>query len=168
MQDSGLSPNFPSGQPVFLLYIPMNHLPRFALLLFVLAFAPLSRAGAQMKVSYDNAPQPAKAVPALNMEDVDQLPEFKGDLSAYLAQHLQYPDSAREAGVQGSTIVEFVVSVGGNLQNVRISRSSGFPLLDNEALRLFREMQSVSQWTPGSRNGRAVPVIYTLPVTFKL
>lgn len=146
----------------------MNRFSRFAISIALIAAFPALQARAQMKVSYENTPRPAKQAPALHMEDVDQLPEYNGDLGGFLSQELQYPDSAREAGVQGVTTLEFIVAADGILQNVHISQSSGHALLDNEALRLFREMQTSPKWKPGSRNGRPVPVIYTLPVTFKL
>ena len=168
----------------------MNRISRLALLLSIAAAFPASRAAAQMKVTYDNtfgpagigpkpapvaaplpptAPEPEQAaMPAFQMEDVDQLPEFNGDLPNYLAKHMRYPESARSARIQGISILEFVVSATGLLQGVAINVPSGQPVLDEEALRLFREMESTPLWKPGMRNGKAVPVVYTLPVTFRL
>jgi TonB family protein len=158
----------------------------FTLLLAFAAFLPASKAAAQMKVTYDNtfgpataAPKPAApskpepaaipaAMPAFQMEDVDQLPEFNGDLAGYLAKNMRYPESARSAKIQGISILEFVVGPSGLLQGVAINVSSGQQMLDEEAIRLFRQMESTPLWKPGTRGGKAVPVMYTLPVTFKL
>jgi len=163
----------------------MTCISRLALLLSIAAIIPASKAAAQMKVTYDNTfgpatvtpkatpapkPEPVAAAPiqAFQMEDVDQLPEFNGDLKIYLAKNMRYPESVRSAKIQGIPILEFVVGPSGLLQEVGINVSSGQPLLDEEALRLFRQMETTPLWKPGKLNGQPVAVVYTLPVTFKL
>lgn len=96
---------------------------------------------------------------------VEQMPEFKGDLNGWLASNLRYPDSARLNNVEGRSAVEFIVTEEGAITEARVVRTSGNPYLDDEALRAIRSMPA---WKPGKQQGKAVPVIFTLPVTFRL
>jgi protein TonB len=47
----------------------------------------------------------------------------------------EYPDMALRHGLQGKLVLEFVVHGDGNLMKTRIIRSSGFSILDEEAVR---------------------------------
>jgi protein TonB len=105
------------------------------------------------------------AAPPAPVRFVEQMPTFEGDLPSYLSSHLRYPDDAREAGIEGRVGIEFVVSEDGSISNVKVVRSSGSTSLDQEAVRVVKGMP---RWKPGRQQGRAVPVIFTLPVTFKL
>jgi protein TonB len=73
-----------------------------------------------------------------------------------------YPPIARQNGVQGTVILEAIISEEGLVRDLRVLRS--LPLLDNAA------MDAVRQWqfTPTLLNGQAVPVLMTVTVTFKL
>jgi protein TonB len=106
--------------------------------------------------------QPAAPAP---VRFVEQMPEFSGDLPSWLHDHLRYPDDAREANVEGRVGIEFIVSEDGSISNVKVVRSAGSASLDAEAVRVVKSMP---RWKPGKQQGRAVPVIFTLPITFKL
>jgi protein TonB len=73
-----------------------------------------------------------------------------------------YPTVAQQARVQGVVIVEVRIEADGTVSSARVLRS--IPLLDEAAL------DAVRQWefTPTLLNGRAVPVIMTATVNFKL
>jgi TonB family protein len=61
-------------------------------------------------------------------------------------------------------LVQFVVSKEGKVKDVKVVRSSGSELLDNEAVRAI----SISpDWTPGKVKGEPVHVSYMFPVVFK-
>ena len=51
----------------------------------------------------------------------------------------EYPYLARESGLQGRLLMRFVISRDGSLAEARILRSSGSPLLDQEALRAVHD-----------------------------
>ncbi len=95
---------------------------------------------------------------------VEQMPEFRGDLIAWLSANLRYPDAAREMGVAGRSVIEFVVNEDGSIEAARVARSA-HPLLDAEALRVVGAMP---KWKPGKQNGRKVRVFFTLPIGFEL
>lgn len=98
---------------------------------------------------------------------VQQMPQFPdGDaaLLKWLATNIKYPNIAKENGIQGRVIAEFVVSKTGDISNVKIVRGIGGGC-DEEAIRVIKEMP---RWKPGKNNGREVPVTFTLPISFKL
>jgi protein TonB len=73
-----------------------------------------------------------------------------------------YPQPAILAHVEGTVIIEAVISTSGAVQEMRVLRS--LPFLDQAAL------DAVRQWvfTPTRLHGVAVPVILTVNVQFKL
>lgn len=95
---------------------------------------------------------------------VEQMPTFNGDLMAYLAAHVKYPEAAREAGVEGRVVVEFVVNEQGNISNARVVKGIGGGC-DEEALRVIAAMPA---WKPGKQNGAAVKVLFNVAVKFVL
>ncbi len=98
---------------------------------------------------------------------VEQMPTFPGGdaaLMKYLNSHLQYPTMAQENGVQGTVIVQFVVTKTGAVGEAKVARSVDRDL-DKEAVRLCK---SLPKFVPGRQNGQPVSVWYTLPVKFKL
>ena len=98
---------------------------------------------------------------------VEQMPSFPDGekaLMEYLAKNIKYPSIARENGIEGRVIVGFVVSKTGNIEQVKVIRGIGGGC-DEEAAKVIKSMPN---WTPGKHNGKAVPVSYTVPVSFKL
>jgi periplasmic protein TonB len=73
-----------------------------------------------------------------------------------------YPAIARAAQVEGTVILEAVISESGGVDAVRVLRSA--PLLDAAAI------EAVRQWrfTPTMLNGQPIPVVMTVTVTFTL
>lgn len=51
--------------------------------------------------------------PAAPERWVEQMPSFNGDLMVWLSQHINYPDVARENGIEGRVAVEFIVNEDG-------------------------------------------------------
>ncbi len=73
-----------------------------------------------------------------------------------------YPAIARSAAVEGTVVIEAVISTSGTVENVRIIRS--VRLLDQAAV------DAVSAWryTPTRLNGVPVPVLITITIRFTL
>jgi protein TonB len=74
----------------------------------------------------------------------------------------KYPEMAQRARVDGTVIIEAVISVDGLVRDARVLKSVA--LLDRAAL------DAVKQWryAPTRLNGVAVPVIVTVTVQFRL
>ena len=98
---------------------------------------------------------------------VEQMPAFHGGdaaLRKYLAENTHYPEEAKEKGVQGRVVVNFVVEKDGSITDVKVVRGID-PLLDKEAVRVVKTMP---KWIPGKQSLVPVRVKYVLPVSFKL
>ena len=98
---------------------------------------------------------------------VEEMPEFPGGMGEcmkWLGQNIKYPAEAKEKGVQGRVIVQFVVEKDGTIVNAKVARGVD-PDLDAEALRVVNQSP---KWKPGKQKGEAVRVKYTLPIMFRL
>lgn len=75
----------------------------------------------------------------------------------------EYPDSARENRVEGTTAVEITIDKQGKVQDPVVKQSSGNEDLDKAAV------QAVSAWTfqPATLDGKPVAVYYTVTIRFK-
>jgi len=97
----------------------------------------------------------------------DQMPMYPGGMlecMKYLQKNIQYPQEAKEKGIHGRVIVQFIVEKDGSIKDTKVVRGID-PSLDNEALRVINAMP---KWEPGKHKGEAVSVKYTVPVAFKL
>ncbi len=98
---------------------------------------------------------------------VEDQPEFPGGHEAlykYLSDNIRYPTMAREAGIQGTVFVTFVVERDGSISNVDVVRGIGGGC-DAEAIRVVKNMP---RWQPGKQRGQPVRVQFNLPVRFML
>lgn len=96
-----------------------------------------------------------------------QMPEYVGGmdrLGMYLQENVNYPEMARLSNVQGKVHVNFIVDKNGAVTESKIIKSR-HPLLDQEALRVVKEMPN---WIPGKQHNRPIRVAYNLPVVFSL
>jgi TonB family protein len=98
---------------------------------------------------------------------VEDMPKFQGGshetCQEYIQEHLKYPEKARQAGIQGMVLVQFVVSAKGQVRDAEVKRGVD-PLLDKAALDAVNSMPA---WEPGLQRGKPVAVIFTVPVVFK-
>lgn len=99
-----------------------------------------------------------------SVEQMAQFPGGEAALMSWVANHINYPATAQENGVQGRVVVQFVVKKDGSIGDVKVVRSKD-PDLDKEAVRVVKTFPN---FTPGKMNGQPVNVWYTLPVNFKL
>jgi TonB family protein len=98
---------------------------------------------------------------------VDDSPVFPGGEEgrvAFLQQNLRYPESARDAGDQGTVFVSFVIRDDGRIANVKVLRGVS-TAIDEEAVRVVKMMP---RWTPGKLDGEPVNVQFNMPIRFVL
>jgi TonB family protein len=91
-----------------------------------------------------------------------------GDINSFrnfIQQQLKYPQEAIAQKQEGKVILEFVVNKNGNVQNIKLLRSSGFPLLDKAAQEALTKSPT---WTPAKNKGENSDQIFVIPVGFKL
>lgn len=100
----------------------------------------------------------------LIVEDMPQFPGGEAKLMEFIGKSIKFPTMARENGITGTVIVNFVVDKNGNIQNPNILRGIGGGC-DEEAIRVIKSMP---QWTPGKQRGQPVSVSYNIPIRFQL
>jgi periplasmic protein TonB len=115
------------------------------------------------------APKEAEVTEDVNtiFTSVEVSPEFPGGMAkfySYLQKNYRYPAMAREQGVSGKVIMQFVVERDGSLTDIKVLRDLGLGT-GEEAIRLLKSMP---KWKPGIQNGRPVRVAYTLPFSLNL
>ena len=127
------------------------------LLALALAAAPLSAALAQTSKVADKP-----------YTYVEQMPQFKGgeaEMLKFLGSNIKYPKDAVDNGLEGMTVLSFVVEPDGTLSEVQTVKKLS-PSTDEEAVRVVKLMSG--KWTAGRQNGQIVRVRYTLPIRFAL
>ncbi|MCO6478530.1 MAG: TonB family protein [Phaeodactylibacter sp.] len=134
-------------------------------------------------------PPPPPPPPEPEVEEifkiVEEMPRFPGceDLTAsmeekrqcankklleFIYENIRYPAVARDNGIEGTVVVSFVVDQKGFVKDAQVVRDIGGGC-GQEALRIVELMNSMpNRWTPGKQRGRAVKVLFNLPVKFKL
>ncbi len=98
---------------------------------------------------------------------VQNPPEYPGGYPAllkFLERNLNYPEMAKEAGIQGKVYVSFIVWKDGSVSDIKIIRGIGGGC-DEEVLRVLKLMP---KWKPGEQNGKKVNVAFRMPVVFRL
>lgn len=133
-------------------------------------------------------PPPPPPPPKPKVEEifkvVEQMPRFPGcedlpskaekdqcaqkKLLQFIYKNIKYPAIARENGVEGTVVIQFVVDSDGSIDNAKVVRDIGAQC-GQEALRVVELMNSKGlNWTPGKQRGRPVKVQFNLPVKFRL
>ncbi len=76
----------------------------------------------------------------------------------------RYPEIARRNGWEGTVLLHLHVDVKGRVTQVELISSSGYPVLDNEAIAALQHWVGL----PATRNGMPVETDFTKPVHFAL
>lgn len=99
---------------------------------------------------------------------VEDKPTFQGGdentFTKWVFDRLVYPEIAKENGVQGRVILQFLVGTDGSVSDVKVVRGVDASL-DREAARV---VASSPKWKPGKQRNKPVKVRYTFPVIFQL
>jgi len=98
---------------------------------------------------------------------VEDMPTFNDgepgeEFRIFIAQNLQYPESAAKDSISGRVIVQFCVNYEGKVIDPVVVRSAS-PALDKEAIRV---VSSSPAWKPGKQRGKPVNVLFTFPINF--
>ncbi len=103
--------------------------------------------------------------PIIDFPDVEAT--FMGGAAAmqkWIAENVQYPQTAIEMNEQGKVYLSFVVEPDGSISNIAIERGVSGDL-DKEAKRLVRKMP---KWSPGEAKGKKARTRCRLPINFTL
>lgn len=93
---------------------------------------------------------------------VEEMPEIIGGMQR-LYSLLEYPEIARQAGLEGQVVVRVVVGTDGRPSQPEVVRSAG-EVLDQAAVAAVMQLR----FKPGRQRGRPVRVRMALPIRFKL
>lgn len=116
---------------------------------------------------------------------VDEMPRFSGcedkpkekraacassKMFKYIRANVNYPATAKEAGIEGRAIVSFVVDKSGKLRDIKVLKEpeseTGVGVgMGAEAERIVKNFPD---WIPGVHHGKKVHVQYIIPITFNL
>jgi TonB family protein len=113
---------------------------------------------------------------------VEEMPRFpgceEGDISekeqcsnkkliTFIASNLTYPASAKKDGIEGMTVISFVVNKKGKVSKIKVIKSVREDC-DEAAIAVIEKMKKEITWIPGKHEGKNVSVEMTLPFRFKL
>ncbi|MFO7306883.1 MAG: energy transducer TonB [Gammaproteobacteria bacterium] len=77
----------------------------------------------------------------------------------------EYPAASRRAGEEGTVVLELYILPNGRVGEARVRQSSGYPRLDEAAI---REAKRSWRFIPGTENGKPVAMWHATKVTFSL
>jgi TonB family protein len=136
--------------------------------------------------TFDLEPEPVNNNPLQDQifTIVEEMPRFPGcedtankkdrdscarsALATYVYANLQYPETAKEAGIEGVCVVRYTVAYDGKVTDVKLLRDAGHGM-GEEALRVVESMNAMPQrWIPGKHRGYATNVRYNTPIVFRL
>lgn len=98
---------------------------------------------------------------------VEESASFPGGDAAriqFLAENLVYPEHAKEAAIEGTVFIQFVVEKDGRITRIQAANELGGGC-EEEAIRVVKKMP---RWKPAKQRGRAVRSRFVLPITFQL
>lgn len=90
---------------------------------------------------------------------------LRSRLLANLANYFYYPALARRNGWEGTVLLGLRVEPDGQLDKIRLERSSGYAVLDNSALNSLKRIGNLVEaraWLEGHSVDMQLPVIYRL------
>ena len=99
---------------------------------------------------------------------VEEKPKFQdkdaNEFTKWVYANLEYPEIAKENGIQGRVTVQFTIDKDGSVKNVKVLRGVDSSL-DKAAVSVINKSP---KWSPGKMRGRPTKVSYTFPIIFQL
>jgi protein TonB len=89
---------------------------------------------------------------------------FRNRLEKHFASKFEYPEAAKEAGMQGKCFVSFRIEKDGTINVLNVIRAP-HPSFESAFKKAF---SSLLKATPGKQRGKPVTVTYSLPINLKL
>lgn len=100
----------------------------------------------------------------LELEYQQRKPCADKQMLQVLYRNLRYPKFAVERDIQGSVIVQFVISKNGKISDLEVLRGLCDPIREES----IRVTKLLNEWWPGQQNGEPVNVQFNLPIRFRL
>jgi TonB family protein len=94
---------------------------------------------------------------------VDKRKCFNEKIVEHIKKHFNYPEEAKEKGVQGRVSVVFTIDANGKISTIK--KRGPDVILENEAERIIKRLPKMQ---PGKHKGETVKVPFAIPITFRL
>ena len=95
----------------------------------------------------------------------EALEGIRNRLKDDLARHFKYPRLAKMRSWEGTVLLDLQIETDGKISRVTLAQSSGYAMLDNNAIATFNRIGNVrgaQQWLEGGNMELQLPVIYRL------
>jgi protein TonB len=82
-----------------------------------------------------------------------------------IQEHFVYPPFAQQQGWEGEVLVSLQLNAEGEILDIRMVRSSGYRILDEDALLILQRIGSIPHagtWLHGQQYSALIPIIYRL------
>ena len=89
---------------------------------------------------------------------------FNQEIMKHIGKNFEFPELARQMGIQGKVYVNFVIEKNGKVSSVTIARGVD-KLIDDEAIRVIKKLPT---FTPAKQRGKPVRMKYTVPINARL
>jgi protein TonB len=113
--------------------------------------------------AYSRADDEPRVAPQTEQEAIEHLEQ---DLALKVGKRRQdddYPEEAVRSGWSGTALVEVLVAGNGAIKSIALGRSSGFKVLDDQAVEMVRRVPRL--WVPARLRDRETSV--TVPIGFQ-
>lgn len=89
---------------------------------------------------------------------------FNQGIMKHIGKNFEFPELARQMGIQGKVYVNFVIEKNGKVSTVTIARGVD-KLIDDEAIRVIKKLPT---FVPAKQRGKPVRMQYTVPINARL
>ena len=128
--------------------------------------SPITAAISPAEQKPEAASKPPSLEPPPAAVDTQQLKaEYGALLAQEIAKHKQYPMLAKKTKQQGNVVLQVQITGSGKLIDAQVYQSSGYALLDNQAMDMVKKATPFSQPPSNLSNGDLTLLV---PVSFRL
>ncbi|WP_264535976.1 M56 family metallopeptidase [Flavobacterium sp. N1736] len=100
------------------------------------------------------------------LEDVEKMPEFPGGMNEFykfIGKNFKMPAEIGKNKIEGKAYMQFIIEKDGSLSDIKTLKDLGYGIGD-EAIRVLKLSP---KWTAATQQGKAVRVMYSLPITIQ-
>ncbi|HKJ70016.1 MAG TPA: M56 family metallopeptidase, partial [bacterium] len=108
-------------------------------------------------------PESSMGLSGPKMVPYDKPPQLIGGIRS-LQEAIQYPEVAKQAGVEGTVIVRTFIDKTGTVGEIKVIKGVPKTGLNDAAVEAVRQ----TRWTPATQNGTPVGIWYSIPIAFRL
>ena len=92
----------------------------------------------------------------------------KDKLLNYIGEKLVFPAEARNNGIGGQVVAQFIITKDGMIDGIKILRDPGGGLGNAVADAIYTMNNMKKKWIPGIVESQTVDVLFTMPLKFNI